>query len=198
MQEIIPKDCNLADTFTYEVDTYDMICRTGSSHSKAFHERDLAFSTTTKNFDSMFTDEKTKSVFRNILEQVRRHKSVISFPYRCDTESYCTYYRLTVSISTTSHVLFYNKLLGMDSRSNGVVWKPVKAEEHLATPLCSVCNSLFADGSWMELQEMIDSKLWKPEDATMPCTYTVCDSCERGINHRISESKKQAHSCAQT
>lgn len=197
MLEIIPQNCELADTFTYEVDAYNMICRTGSSHGKAFHERDLAFSTTTKSFDSMFTDEKTKSVFRNILEQVRTHKSVVSFPYRCDTESYCTYYRLTVSISTTSHVLFYNKLLGMDSRANGVVWKPVKAEGNQSTPLCSVCNSLFADGNWMELQEMIDLKLWKPDDTAMPCNYTVCDSCERGIGHRISESKKQAYSSAQ-
>jgi hypothetical protein len=191
VQETIPQNVDFVDTFTYEVDAYNVVCRTGSSRGTAAPYRDLTFTTSSNSFESMFADEKTKSVFENILEQVRTHKTVVSFPYRCDTDAYCSYYRLTVSISTTNRVLFYNKILGMDPRPNGVVWRPVEDESNQAVPLCSICNSLFAEGSWMELQEMIDLKLWTPDETTMPCRYTVCDPCERGIEHRISESKNQ-------
>ena len=196
MQASIPENSDLLDTFTYEVDVYDTVCRVGSNQSDGCSNSDMLYKPSTVHFDSMFSDNKTCAVFRNILHHVRTTQEVVSFPYRCDSENMCLYYRLTVSISVGNHVLFYNKLLGVDSRPYGVRWERVKPNGGSAIPLCSICNKFSVAEQWIELQEMIDLKLWPASGTEMPCAYTVCLPCEKGIGHRINESARKPSGAA--
>ncbi|MDB4223867.1 hypothetical protein N9850_08840 [Granulosicoccus sp.] len=198
MQESIPENCDLLDTFTYEVDVYDTVCRVGSNKSGGYSDSGMSCKPSTVHFDSMFSDKKTCSVFREILQHVRTTQDVVSFPYRCDTETMCLYYRLTVSICIGNHVLFYNKLLGVDSRPYGVRWERVKPEGGSAIPLCSICNKFSVDERWIEFQEMIDLKYWPESGKEMPCAYTVCLPCEKGIRHRVNESSIKLSSASQS
>lgn len=190
MQTTIPDDSSLKDTFAYEVDDYDTICRSGSSDSFGHRINDESYLSTNINFDSMFTDDKTRAVFRKLLTHSRNHMDVVSFPYRCDTVTMCQYYRLTVSISGARRVMFFNKLLGCDSRQNEVRWDRISTDGDDAISLCSICNKLSVIGEWLEFQELVDTNLWPASGKEMNCAYTVCDQCEQGINQRIHESLK--------
>lgn len=183
----------LSEAFAYEVDDYDIICRSGSSDAYGYRMLDSEYETPNIEFDSIFTDEKTCAVFRRLLQHSREHTDIVSFPYRCDTETLSQYYRLTVSLSGAGRVMFYNKMLGYDQRKNGVRWERKTDGGNDATPLCSICNKLFVNDGWMEFQEMVDTGLWPAQGVTMDCSYTVCAQCERGIDQRINESLNFSH-----
>ena len=169
---------DLKDTFAYEVDDFDMICHSASVSKTGQRFTDKKKLSTNINFDSIFSDTETRSLFRRLLEHVRDSRGVVSFPYRCDTESICKYYRLTVSISSSRHILFFNKLLASDARQDGVRWKPVYCENTDAIELCSICNKLLVNDQWEEYQELVDSNLWPNSGLEMPCRNTVCKQCK--------------------
>ncbi len=183
----------LSETFAYEVDDYDVICRSGASDAYGYRILDRGVESPNIQFDSIFTDDKTCGLFRKLLQHSRDNMDIVSFPYRCDTETLSQYYRLTVSMSGSGRVMFFNKMLGYDARKNGVRWERTTDGGADATPLCSICNRLQVNDGWMEFQEMVDTGLWPSNGVAMECGYTVCDNCERGIDQRINESLTFAH-----
>ena len=184
----------LKDTFAYEVDDSNIIYRSGSSNMIGYRIAENSYQPTNINFEAMFSDEKTRVVFKKVLEHVRNSRAVVSFPYRCDTELFCKYFRLTVSISSAKHVLFFNKLLGSDSRPNGVAWRRIDGVGPDAISLCSICNRLLVNQQWQEFQALVDSNLWVVSETEMPCSFTVCEFCEQGIDQRIHQSLKFSQS----
>ena len=190
MQTTTPENSSLKDTFAYEVDDFDTICRSGSSDAFGQRINDETYLATDISFDSMFTDAKTRKLFRKLLSHSRNHNHVVSIPYRCDTETSCQYYRLSVSISGARRVMFFNKLLGCDPRKNGVRWDRISSDNDDSTDLCSICNKLSVNGEWQEFQELVDTNLWPASGKEMKCAYTVCTQCERGVDQRINESLK--------
>lgn len=187
--QLIDLNCEgLEESFAYEVDDYNTVCNKGPLNSTEKNDPDQTHLSRHRSFDSIFSDDKTREVFNRLLSHTRNSRDVVSFPYRCDTEKKCHYYRLIVSISSARHVLFFNKLLASDARQNGVRWLRSKSLSPDASNVCSICNRILFAQRWVEFQELVDASLWPADNSEMSCSYTVCSQCERGINQRISES----------
>lgn len=189
MDTTVTPDSGLHDTFAYEVDDYNTICRSGYSNS-GYLTGSKEKNKTDVSFESLFADTKTLSVFTNLLENARQSMDAVSFPYRCDTDSACHYYQLTVSISTARHVLFFNKLLGSDPRPNGPIWKRKPGTGPEAHQMCSICNQILFEERWLYFQELVEGGIWTEASGAMTCSTTVCNACERGITQRILQSKR--------
>ena len=179
----------LHNTFAYEVDDYNTICRSSFAKSGYLQSTDYQ-NNSDVSFESLFADKRTLSVFLNLLEHARHSMDAVSFPYRCDTETMCHFYQLTVSISTARHVLFFNKLLGSDPRASGALWKRKAGTGPEAHQLCSICNKVLFDEHWLPYQELVELGLWSDDKGDMLCSTTVCDACERGIKQRIRQSMR--------
>lgn len=179
---------DLTDTFVYEVDHDNKIRRTSSCQTnECLGSNDSEVSPDIL-FESIFSDSQTRMVFFRLLEHARETNDAVSFPYRCDTRDTCNFYRLTISISTSRCVLFFNKLLGVDHRPSGVSWNRISSRSLDAVPVCSICNRAQFDQRWYYFQELVNLDLWPADNKDMLCTSTVCQMCESGITQRIRQS----------
>ncbi len=181
----------VVDTFGYEVDEYDLICQIRTTRDPAAAEESGEHYSADTPFDSIFGDEKTRSLFRRILQHVRTSRDTVTFPFRCDTQVASKFFSLTASVSTARHVLFFNKLLGVDPRPEGIEWLRRTTNAAGSLPVCSICNQIRIEGVWRHFQEGVELGLWPAHGSEMPCSSTVCEKCERGVHQRIRQAERR-------
>lgn len=187
----IDKMNTLSDTLAYEVDDYDNICSIGSAQRNG-GVSSVGSAPVAMKFSSIFADDKTLAVFTRLLDHARASSDAVSFPYRCDSENTCNFYRLTVSISAARHVLFFNKLLGSDLRSMEIRWQHSFVDDSTALDTCSICNKIQFNSQWHYFQQLVEQKHWPASGKHMYCRSTVCFDCDRGISQRINQSLRSA------
>lgn len=143
-------------------------------------------------FQDLFGDPRTFTLFSKIVEHVRENNSTITFPYRCDSDT-CTYhYQALISKSKFKYVVFASNLLDRDERPGGVVWNKTFAGHNThgnSRPVCSVCGKIGLDDAWFEFQQLVDDKRWPAEATEMQCHHDLCFFCENAVLQRIHDAE---------
>ncbi len=146
-------------------------------------------------FDQIFSDDRTRNLYCNLVEHVRSTSETISFPFRCDGESHSVYLRTMVFLSSAKNVGFVNRVTGYDSRPAGIKLVREFVDENHEYRCCSICNRLSRDDAentvWEEFQTLVDSGKYTATETPMRCVFDVCSDCERAVTQRMNETLRE-------
>ncbi|MEM8681244.1 MAG: hypothetical protein AAGF97_18000 [Planctomycetota bacterium] len=125
-------------------------------------------------------DDRTEKLYRALMGRVRKQRSLVVVPFRCDSPSLRRYMQLSIQARERGQLLFGSRVVKIEPRPRMDILDLRSRRSSQVVTLCSLCQKLLIEpAGWMELEAAI-AKLHLLEEDTFPrLRYTVCASCQQ-------------------
>jgi hypothetical protein len=186
------QDPHPSDRVVYEVDGNDTLCAVNPAWTE-FATANGATGLLPKHvlgtcLWSHVVGEETSTLYRSLLDVVRRTQRTVSFQYRCDSPDLRRFMRMTVSPVRHAGVVFESVLIRSEQRDRAVHMRYAGIAVHPMVLRCSMCNRLQFRGEWMDIAEAFKRGEVLNTEIPIRVAYTVCEPCGESISSRCFTS----------
>jgi hypothetical protein len=130
----------------------------------------------------------TVHLYKQILGRLRAGKTLIKFPFRCDSPDCRRFMEMTLSLLSGQAVQFSAKLIRLEYRQPLDFLDPSQDRSGEFLKICSWCKKIYIpDRGWQELEEGIEALDLFGHHSIPRMTHTICDSCYDFVKQELSQ-----------
>ena len=168
-------------TYSYVIDERDVLVSVddawlGFARENAAPELTRSFVTGRPIWDFIAGGE-TQDLYRRLFASVRGDELPRKVPFRCDSPNLYRFMELELVPAAASGIELRGVLLREQVRVYCPLLDRALPKSSYSFPACSLCNRIFAFGSWLETDEAV--RRLGAFDTTRPpaLEHTVCEAC---------------------
>jgi hypothetical protein len=175
------QDSHSSARIVYEVDGDDRLCALNPAWAE-FAEANGATGLIPEqvlgqSLWSFIVGEETATLYRSLLEVLRRTQRPITFHYRCDSPDMRRFMCMTVTATGQRHIVFESVLVRAEQRDRAVHLHYAGIAANPMALRCSMCNRLKFGGVWMDVAEAFRQGEVLNTEIALRIAYTICPSC---------------------
>jgi hypothetical protein len=125
--------------------------------------------------------DQTRELYARLFASVRSADSPRTFPFRCDSPTLHRFMELRLVPAVASAIELRGTLLRERVRVYCPILDRALGTADYSFPACSLCNRIFAFGSWLEADEAVRRLGAFDTDRPPGLEYTVCEVCRRQV-----------------
>ena len=125
------------------------------------------------------SDATTVHLYEILFKRVVQTRRSISFPIRCDGAARRRFLNLSVSLAAGGGFSLSSVLVRSEPRQPIHLFDPAKRRRQGSVIVCSWCQRVEANGTWVEVEEAIALLRLFERDDPPHAKGGVCDACER-------------------
>lgn len=170
----------------YRINEADQVVELGEEWNDFAHQND-APQLTKENIVSLpiwhfIHDPETRHFHETLLLKVRRNRSTLSVPFRCDSPAVRRYMTMNINPLPRNAVEYRCQIDRLEPREPVPLLANQTSEGETFIRMCSWCKKIDCGRNhWLEVEAAI-AKLGLFELATLPrISHTICDDCRRKV-----------------
>ena len=129
-------------------------------------------------------DAETRHIHQVLLERVRKRKTTLEFPFRCDSPSIRRYLKMQIALAPEDSISYCCTIDRIEHRAPVLFAEQKNWREKKRLRMCSWCKKVdVGDNVWLEIEPAI-KKLQLLERKILPeISHTMCDECLHMLDH---------------
>ncbi len=131
------------------------------------------------------SDAETISLYKSLVEKVRKKGVTLDFPFRCDSPDKRRYMRMRIQPEADAHVLFQSIIEREEPRQPLTVLDSGIERDDRILRICGWCKSIKHDDRWLPIEEAVQ-KLGLMKQRVLPkLSHGICESCGEKISQQL-------------
>lgn len=126
---------------------------------------------------SFIAGPETHHLYRLLLKQIRQSQQRVVFTHRCDSPTLIRYIQMEIVPTANGVVEFRNQLLLQKHRDPIPLLDPTVQRTSELLKMCSWCNRLLCDQTWLLLEEAINYMGLFGSSQLPQITHGICPAC---------------------
>ena len=166
---------------SYLVDEHDRIIDVGPGWDEFAEANDGegAYAATVLNrpLSDFIAGPDVQTVIKALLKRARKLKRPLTFPFRCDAPDKVRHMSITLTPTSTDLVGVRSTLLREDLREPAPVLDRRAERSDDVIRICAWCNRINVDGTWREVDEVVDQLDLFSHGLVPSLSHGICDDC---------------------
>lgn len=143
-----------------------------------------------KNFLEFITDEETKMLYAYIIENVRRYKKQVHFPFRCDSPRERRYLEMVITPLENDGLEFKSWILKKEKRQEVTLLNPNRETSEEFLTACSMCKRIKIDkNTWLEVEDAVNALHLFNTTKLPKLSHGLCPYCYKSMMEEIDNFK---------
>jgi hypothetical protein len=122
--------------------------------------------------------QETTYLYKQIFGRVRAGKSLVKFPFRCDSPDCRRFMEMQLTRLPGDAIQFVTQILREERRQPQDILNPSRDRSREFLKICSWCKKIYIPGrGWGEIEAAIEPLDLFGHHSMPRMTHTICDSC---------------------
>jgi len=123
------------------------------------------------------TNAEVVALYQVMLSKVRSERTLITFPFRCDSADCRRFMKMTMAASDNDCIVFESECLITEQRKPIRFWDRNAERSNMVVLVCSWCKKIFADDRWLEIDEALLTTRMFDHDPLPMISHGICPPC---------------------
>jgi hypothetical protein len=171
---------------SYLVDGHDRIIDVGPGWDEfaAANDGDGAYAAEVLNrpLSDFITGPDVQTVIKALLRRARTLKRPLTFPFRCDAPDRMRHMTVTMTPTSSDLVGVRTTILREEFREPAPVLNRRAERSDDVVRICAWCNRINVDGTWREIDEVVDQLGLFNHGLVPSLSHGICDDCFHALD----------------
>lgn len=132
----------------------------------------------------------TKLIYKYIIENVKKYRKKISFPFRCDSPGKRRYLKMEISLLGNGDLEFKSHTIKTEKRNNIKLLEQYIERSNTFLNICSMCKRVKTDKYiWVEIEKALKTLNLFSKTKLPQLTHGLCPECYRQMIDEINKIK---------
>ena len=188
--KIYPSSNNI---FFYEIDENDIIVNVSKRTWNTFYMQNvegnnscLSYNLKNTSLWKYITNQEMISLYKLIIENIRKYKKSIILPFRCDSDSERRYLDLEISPIENKKIQFKSKIVATEKRDKVNLFDDYLPKMDISLNVCSMCKFVeYEKGAWCEVELAIEKLNLFNMKEVPKISHSLCPFCLKSVEEKI-------------
>jgi hypothetical protein len=131
-------------------------------------------------------DQETAHLYQILLDKVRKQKTAVNIPFRCDSPDCRRYMRITIKYLTDGHIEFVSKIIKIEWRAPQLLLDAHVARSGEVVRICSFCKKIaISENDWVETEQAVEKMGLFEKEKLPQLTHGLCPCCYESLMEKL-------------